>query len=87
MNKTNVAYIDSGGTHHFFHSRSYFETYETIDTTDVSVASGKSNLVGKGTVTLPINGSLKVEAFHAPQFESNIISVRALSKTYEIAFS
>ena len=54
-NKTNIAYIDSGGTHNFFNSRSYFETYDKTDITDVSVASSTSTLVGKGTITLPIN--------------------------------
>ena len=44
--KSNIAYIDSGGTHHFLRSRSMFETYEKIDITDVDVASGISELVG-----------------------------------------
>ena len=64
-----------------------FETYERIDNEIVKAASADSILVGKGIVTLPIEGGIKFEAFHAPQFGSNIISVGLLSRLYEILFS
>ena len=86
VQKYNFAYINSGGTHHFFHSRSVLQTYEKIDVTDVGVAPGISMLVGNRLVILSIEDDIKLEAYHAPQFESNIISMRMLSFTYEVTF-
>ena len=36
---------------------------------------------------MPINGGLIVDAYHTPEFSSNIVSVRILAKTFEIVFS
>lgn len=75
--KIETAYIDSGATHHFFSG-------ERIQLIDVENASGMSKLVGKGIVTLPVDQELKIEAYHAPEFESNIVSSPLLSKTYDV---
>lgn len=84
--KVDTAYIDNGATHNFFHDRTRFETYEKMDTTDVSIASAISCLVGYGIITLPIERELQVKDYHAPEFESNIVSPRLLSKTYDVTF-
>ena len=46
--KNSDAYIDSGATHHFFHRRDSFETYEAISEEPVMVAAGVTKIVGKG---------------------------------------
>ncbi len=79
--------LTSGATHHFFHSKSSFITYERIDTESVKAASSLSKLVGKGTVKLPIDGGIIIEAYHAPDFSANIISVRRLLGSYAIHFN
>lgn len=81
------ALIDSGGTHHFFYSKSSFETYEEIPSKKVKSAAGQSSIVGRGTVRLPIDDGITVEAFHAPLFSWNILSVGKLSYMYDITLS
>ena len=81
------AYVGSGATHYFFYRRSSFSTYETIKEENVQGANATSKIVGKGTVTLPIGDGINVEAYHAPKFSSNIISVEWLQKNFEIVFS
>ena len=87
VQKSSIAYIESGGTHYLFHSRSVFETYEKIDIIDVRVASRISKIIGKGLVTPHFESEVKVEAYHAPQFESSIILVRILSSIFDVAIS
>ena len=53
----------------------------------VKAASEATNLVGKGSVRLPINGGMIVEGYHAPSFSSKILSVGLLKKTFHILFS
>eukprot|EP00171_Calliarthron_tuberculosum_P001071 IDg1071t1 len=84
QDKTKDAYIDSGATHHFFHSRSSFTNYKSIDTENVKAASGFSKIVGKGTVRLPVDGEITIEAYHAPEFSSNIIFVGLISISYRV---
>ena len=81
------AYVDSGATHHFFHSKTSFQTYEKIRPESVKAASSTSKLVGKGTIKFPINGGILFEAYHVPYFSSNILSVRLLLKSCDIDFS
>ena len=81
--KNSDAIIDSGATHHFFHSRS--TDLEIVKEEPVKAAAGTTTIVGRGTVQLPIG--LIVQALHAPMFSSNILAVRLLSKTFEILFS
>ena len=38
-------------------------------------------------MTLPIEDGIKVEAYRAPEFESNIVSTQVLSETYDVTFS
>ncbi len=77
--KCNDAFIDSGATHHFFHNRSNLFNYEHIPIESVNAAFSISNLIGKGTVQLPIDRGAIVEAFSA-----NVLSVRLLLKTFKI---
>ncbi len=81
------AYVDSGATHHFSYRRSSFCTHEAIKEENVQGANATSEIVGKGTISLPIGGGIDVEAYHAPKFSSNIISVGLLQKNFEIVFS
>lgn len=48
--KSKSALIDSGVSHHFFHSRKSFVEYVRIPSKNVKTASRVSNLVGKGQV-------------------------------------
>ena len=85
--KTNDAYIDSGATHHFFYARSSFISYETIEPDTVESTSGTSPLIGKGVVYLPIHGGVYMEAYHSPQFASNILSVGQIGTLFDVLFS
>ena len=49
--KCNDACIESGVTHHFFHSKSSFRPYERIDPVSYIAATSTSKLVGKGNQT------------------------------------
>lgn len=82
--KTNDAFIDSGATHHFFHRRDSFKTYNEITIEKVETASGHSRLLGKGAVQLPIGKGVIVEAFHAPDFTSNIVANHLLSELFNL---
>lgn len=84
--KNSDAIIDSGATHHFFHSKKSFESYQEITTEKVKGSSGISSIMGKGNVSLLIDGSLVMEAFNTPFFSSNIISVGKISQLYDITF-
>lgn len=82
--KVDEGYIDTGATHHFFHRRSMFQQYESINPEKVSVAHGNSMFVGKGMVQVPIGDGIHVEAYHAPEFSSNILASHLLSEMYNI---
>ena len=85
--KCSDGYIDSGATHHFFHSRSSLITNDRIEPESVKSASSTSRLVEKGTIKLPFYNGAITEAYHAPEFSENIISVRFLLKTHKVEFS
>ena len=85
--KSSDAYIDSGATHHFFHRRSAFISYSEMNEEPVRGATGFTKIVGKGTVRLPIDNGMIVEAYHAPAFSSNVLAVRLPSKDFEVLFS
>jgi len=85
--KSEHAIIDSGGTHHFFHRRSLFVEYETMDAEVVQAASSESRLVGKGKVWIPLHGGMIIEGYHAPEFSSHILSVPQLSTQFLIVFT
>lgn len=67
--------MDSGSTHHLLHSKISFQSYEAMSPEAVQTASGLSRIVGKGIVTLHLRGGLRAEAYHAPNFAQNILSV------------
>lgn len=76
MNKSHKFLIDSGGTHNFVFDRSLFIEYEKIAKETVAAAFGTpSFIIGKGSVSIPIEGGRIIEAYHAPQFHSHILSV------------
>lgn len=79
--------IDSGGTHHFYHSKSSFITYDTVTEQKVLSASGTSDVIGKGTVKLPFDNNVTVEAYHTPEFSTNILSVGLLTSRYNVLFT
>ena len=84
--RTDDAFVDSGATHHFFHTKSKFIDYKWVETAAVKTAEGVSHIVGKGTIKIKINGQteLTIEAFHAPDFSSNILASHLLSEFYEV---
>ena len=87
MKKTDTALVDSGGTHHFFHSKKFFYDYEGMNKTDVQSATETLIIVGKGKVFLPIFGGVYVEALHTHHFTENILSVSLLSKLFDLLSS
>lgn len=82
--KSPDAYFDSGATHHFFYHRSSFISYTDIEETPVRGASTITKVVGKRLVKLSIGNGIKVEAYQAPKFSSNIISLGILYDDYDI---
>lgn len=87
IEKTHDALIDSGGTHHFFHSRQFFNSYESMNKEDVLSASGTSIIIGKGDVWIPLPVGMFVEAYHTPHFPANILSVEMISKQFNTLFT
>lgn len=85
--KSSEALIDSGGTHHFFHSKSSFLDCEPISEESVLAAFGSTTIIGKGLVWIPLNGGMQVEAYHAPRFSNNILAVCHLAVHYDVLFT
>lgn len=79
--------IDSGGTRHFFHDRSSFINFQSIDEEIVKSASATSKIVGNGELIFTIVGVVMVEAYHTPHFSTNIISVGLLTKRFKVRFT
>ncbi|KAI9319580.1 hypothetical protein BDR26DRAFT_904960 [Obelidium mucronatum] len=73
--------IDSGASSHFFVNRANFQDYSTTDRKVTVGGGGTVNIVGKGSVTLSANGrEVKLqEAYHVPEFESNLVSIQQQS--------
>ena len=86
-NKSDTSLVDSGGTHHFFHSKTFFRKYEVMYKTNVQSATETSIIAGKGQVFLPIYGGVYVEAYHTPHFAENVLSVSFLSRMFDLLFS
>ncbi len=85
--KVDDVYIDSVATHYFFHQRSIFLNYTTVNEKPVQGAKGITKIVRKGFVKLPIEDGILVEAYHAPMFSVNILFVALLSDRYDVMFS
>lgn len=81
------ASIDSSATHKFFHKLSSFITYERVNEEPVKAESSTYRIFGKRMFKLPIDGGITIEAYHAPEFSANIISVRLLLSTYAVEFA
>lgn len=58
--KSNSTLIDSGGSHHFFHSMSSFVNYERSEKQDVQAASEVSIPVDKAQLFVAIAGGIYV---------------------------
>lgn len=80
-------HISFGGTSHSFFSRSSFSRFEKIYKKIVKSASGVSIFVEKGLVELPSDNDHFSEAYHAPQFSTNKLSVGVLTVRYKILFT
>ncbi len=61
--------------------------YSAMNEESVQGATGKTKIIGKGIVRLPINSVMIVEAYQAQAFSSNILAVLFLSKDFEVLFS
>lgn len=86
VEKTHDSLLYSGPTHHFFHRRTSFVSYNKIKEETVQGASTTSKIVGVGIARLPIDHGLVIKAYHAPEFSLNIISVGLLQRLYEVLF-
>lgn len=64
--KTSSVYVDPGATHNFFNTKVVFIAYTQIAPEVVESASSTSSIIGKGTVEIPIDGCVVVQAYHAP---------------------
>lgn len=76
--------MDSGATHHFFHSYASFMSYEKCPKQKVEYASGVSIIFGKGAIKLDWNGGIVVESYHLPQFSTTSILVGLLSQPFNL---
>lgn len=85
--KMDVAYIDSGATHNFFHSEKLFSKYEKINKVEVNVAKGKAFAIGRGTVTVNVGENIDLEGYHCPEFSSHILAAHMLSQHSDILFT
>lgn len=85
--KNNDAYIDSGASHNFFHRRCLFSSYEQITPESVQIADGTSAIVGKGTVKVWLGKDVTMMAYHAPDFNANIVASHSLSESFEVLMS
>ncbi len=84
--KQNYALIDSGATHHFCFDRELFTNYEVISPKTVESATGPSKVIGVGNILIPIYVGRIARAYHAPDFETHILSVSQLDEHVDIKF-
>ncbi len=61
--------------------------YSILNEEPVRGATGIAKIVGKVMVRLPIDNGIIVAAYHAPEFGSNILSLRHLLNNFEVLFS
>lgn len=61
------------GTHHLFHSKKYFVSYERVEPMTVESAINSSKIVGKGQIYLPVLGGMYIEAYQTPDFAEDIL--------------
>lgn len=64
--KSKPCYIGSGATLKFLNDKSQFDTHEEISPQSVKIAKGKSQIIGKGSVTLNLGINITMKAFFAP---------------------
>lgn len=84
--KKSMYLIDSGTTHHCFHSKLSFVTYDIIKEQQIKSDTGNSVALGKGTINPPFKNVI-VDAYHVPKILKNIHSVELLSRRNNVLFS
>lgn len=62
--KSPECFMESGGTHNFFHTGELFVSYDPLKKQSAQFASEMSIVVRKGKLKLPINGGVIVETTH-----------------------
>lgn len=77
--KPRTAYVYSGDSYKFFHSRYFLVLHTEIWKETRQAAAGISLLRGNCFAWIRLNGGTYVEAYHAPHFESNILAVNLLT--------
>ena len=71
--KNDYVSIGTGATHHFFFDKMLFKNYSKIPRGSIESAIGSCTVIGKAEITLPILGSLSVEAFDAPDLQNHVL--------------
>lgn len=87
MTKSKDWLIDFGASHHFCNDKKFFTTYELTQTTQVQAASELSVLVSKGQIYIHLAGGIFLDAYHAPYFQTNIISGGMLTESLNVNFT
>lgn len=85
--ESNVAFVASGVLHNFFHRRTSFADYQSISTASVQVAHSVSRIVGELILHVWLGMDVFTEAYHEPEFASNILARYILSETFEVVLS
>lgn len=76
--KSNISYIDSGGTHNFMNNKSIFKHFEEISPQYFKTAHGFSQIIVKGTININLDITITMEAYYAPDFSNNILSTHII---------
>lgn len=78
--------MNSGAILYLFQSRSSFQSYIPIARHIVEAAPGTSHILSKGLVWLLFNNGTCMEAYYAPNFESNIMAFELIAKFFDVIF-
>lgn len=81
------AVVDYGASHHFFHSRKSFRSYQEVSASDMESATVTASIFCFASVEIPLHGKTIIEAYHAPKFSTNILTVERLNYKFVISFS
>lgn len=72
--------IDSGGSHHFYHSKLSLATYGLIGEQQVQSVSGTLVAFGNRKIELPLDDNISGQTYHTPQLQTNNHSFRLLTR-------
>lgn len=84
LDKSKVCYIESGASHNFFNDKNLLDDIQKISPQSVNIAEGTSEIIAKGSVNLTNGINITMEAYFAPEFNSDIIFSYILSNFFEI---